>query len=625
MINYLFKTFEISLLCVIIIVLNTCNKETDEPEEELGYTINGEWSGSTSQRNSFTFTVDQDKIISWKIRIYGGGVTQTIDATTSLAIVDYKFTINSGEPQLTISGKFTGNSSSSGTFSFNGGTGTWSASKVTAWQPTGYPNKPELISPVNGIAPYFTNTTLKWSCTDPDNDLLKYDIYFGASQDPPIISKDKTTNSYTPEKLELNTTYYWKIIAKDNQDHSTTGDLWSFTTSGTEPWEKKYGGSGWDEGNDVIPADDGGFVIIGTTASYGSGANDVWLLKINSNGDKLWDRTFGGEEDDKGFSIKKTTDGGYILGGTTNSFNVSEESVWLIKVNNEGIEEWNHIYTNIYDENTGWSINKNAIISEVQQTSDNGYILIGTYNFRSGAYCADDGVLVIKTDDKGDYDWIQIYGYDKCSNGYDIQQTIDGGFIIAGEWGNSTAWIIKINQSGVIQWETNIEDEGIGLDHDEYAVSVFQTDDGNFILSGTWSESNTFYDKDTDHNMWLCKLDATGNLIWSLNYGENGLDGNNNDFGKDLFPTQDGGYVILGNTKSYREDILYDSYEGDLWILKTDAEGNQLAHTVIGDDSDFVGNSIVQTSDGSYLIVGSAGLISSNYTNQDLYILKIGP
>jgi len=316
------------------------------------------------------------------------------------------------------------------------------------------------------------------------------------------------------------------------------GDVWLIKTDslGNEMWNKTFGGTDYDWGHSVQETSDSGYVIIGSTKSYSAGGSDVWIIKTDFSGNKLWDKTFGGSSNDYGSSVQQTADGGYIIAGTTSSYGLGPDDVWLIKTDSFGNELWNKTFGgNSWDR--GYS---------VRETSDNGYIIAGsTHSYGAGSFDA----WLIKTDSAGEEIWNKTFGGAGGDGGKSVQQTSDGGYIIAGHTapylGAYDIWLIKTDFAGKEIFNSTL----IGPNSD-FGESVQQTADGGYIIVG---DNNAYGGGDTD--IWLIKTDSYGNEMWNKTFG-----GSSNDYGYSVQQTADGGYIVTGFTGPY------GAY--DVWLIK---------------------------------------------------------
>ena len=350
---------------------------------------------------------------------------------------------------------------------------------------------------------------------------------------------------------------------------------------------KNFGGNLWDYGNSVQQTIDGGYIITGEISSSENGSSDIWLIKTDSEGQEEWNQTFDGNDRDYGKSVKQTVDGGYIIIGSTGSDYYYD--VWLIKTDPKGTEEWNQTFGG---DNKDYG-------NSVQQTIDGGYIITGEIS-SSGNGSSD--VLLIKTDQQGQEEWIQTFGGSDYDIGNSIEQTYDGGYIITGSTrsygnGSSDVLLIKTDQQGQEEW---IQTFGGG--YIDIGNSIKQTSDNGYIITGyTQSYGNGSRD------VWLIKTNSQGNEEWNQTFG-----GSYIDIGNSIQQTIDGGYIITGSRGT--------DYYSDLWLIKTDYQGNEeWNQTFGGNDYDF-GNSVQQTTDDGYIIIGH----TKSYGNggYDIFLIK---
>jgi hypothetical protein len=353
-------------------------------------------------------------------------------------------------------------------------------------------------------------------------------------------------------------------------------------------WAKKYVGTDQDRSYAVQQTAEGGYVIIGTTESFGAGNSDVWLIKTNSFGNILWTKTFGGTQQESGYSGQQTLDGGYIITGYTNSFGVGESDVWLIKTDSFGDTIWTKTFG-------GSSIDYGA---SVQQTIDGGYVIAGyTYSFGVGNCDA----WLIKTDSLGNALWIQTYGGAGEDYANSVEQTIDGGYIITGDFfgpaGSHDIWLIKTDTSGDTLWTKTFG--GVGNDN---SFSVCQTSEGGYIIAGN---TESFGAVLTD--VLLIKTDAFGDTLWTKTFGWSGY-----DVSFEIQRTADSGYIIVGATDSQGDS--------DALLIKINSSGDSI-WTEIFDAGNFEStHSIYCTTDGGYIICGR--IVSPSTNDTDVWLIK---
>ena len=247
-------------------------------------------------------------------------------------------------------------------------------------------------------------------------------------------------------------------------------------SNGTEEWNKTIGGSDPDLGYSVQQTTDGGYIITGHTSSFGNGKSDVWLVKTDSDGNEEWNKTFGGSDDDVGYSVKQTTDGGYIITGNTTIWRYqgsSKHEILLIKTDSQGTEEWNKTFGGNHRDR-GHS---------VQQTIDGGYIITGQITNQPSQHTqSSENVGLIKTNSQGDEEWSKCFGGNHYDGGKSVQQTTDGGFIITGfnqSYGLGGVFLVKTDSNGNEEWNTTL-----GNNNFDIGYSVQQTTDGGYIITG---------------------------------------------------------------------------------------------------------------------------------------------
>jgi hypothetical protein len=263
--------------------------------------------------------------------------------------------------------------------------------------------------------------------------------------------------------------------------------------AGSFVWGNTIGGAGLDEGRSVQLTTDSiylAYIVGGYTTSSGTGSYDFFLVKTTAGGDTIWTGTYGGTNEDVSCSVLRTLDSGYAMVGYTASFGSGDQDVYLVKTNAGGETTWTRRYGGPGNE-IGYS---------VQQTPDSGYIIAGHTDAHGG------DVYLIKTNASGDTLWTRTYGGPNDDQGNSVRQTSDGGYIIAGQtmpYSGSPydVSLIKTNASGDTLWTRTWGGSGV-----DFANSVEQTSDGGYIIAGYTAPSAGAGD------VWLIKTDANGSV-----------------------------------------------------------------------------------------------------------------
>ena len=370
-------------------------------------------------------------------------------------------------------------------------------------------------------------------------------------------------------------------------------------------WAKTYGGTLEDKGAEhlsIQETSDGGYIVLGTTQSFGPGGEDIWILKLDSSGGIEWQWTYGGSHLDRAWSIKQTSDGGYIVAGATSSCGASCSDIWILKLDSSGGIEWQRTYGG-----TDWDGRP-----YIQEASDGGYIVAGcTESFGAG----DRDFWVLKLTSSGDIEWQRTYGGGLDDQYCHIQLASDGGYIVSGGTesfgaGGSDIWVLKLNSFGDIEWQRTY-----GGIYGEWATYIQLTSDTGYIVSGVTNEFGTI------GNFWILKLNSSGDIEWQRAYG-----GGFMDYPWSIQQTVDGGYIVAGYTESFDQQNRWL----DISVLKLTSSGDIEWELTYGGGVDDLAWSIQQTSDGGYIVAGSTYPLSEGGDvfgagGEDLLVLKIGP
>ncbi len=360
-------------------------------------------------------------------------------------------------------------------------------------------------------------------------------------------------------------------------------------------WEKTYGNMNDQAGQSVKQTFDGGFIVTGVTNGVQGIGNDVYLIKTDNNGIEQWSQNYGGLNNDVAREVQQTSDGGYIITGVTESFGNGYIDVYLIKVDSAGVIEWYNTFGGSGDDRGEC----------VQQTNDGGFIISGiTNSFGAGEY----DIYLIKVDSNGFEQWTKTFGDTTSDISNFVQQTSDGGYILTGQKGgtdssstnnyNHDIYTIKTDSNGVEQWSFTKD-----ISFLDYSYGIEQTNDGGYIITGyVWPLAT---------NPFLIKLDSLGLEDWTQIYNVT----NNIGYSNYVQQTNDGGYIIAG-TRSCSNPPC-NGY--DIFIMKTDELGIYQWDKIYGDVLDDRGECVQQTNDGGFIITGFTESVN---TSKDLYLIK---
>lgn len=364
----------------------------------------------------------------------------------------------------------------------------------------------------------------------------------------------------------------------------TSFDYWllKFDASGQQQWQKVYGGSDDDRGEDLITTNDGGYAILGSSksndgdVSNNSGSNDFWVAKLDASGTIIWEKSFGYVGADSAFSIIQTQDNGFLLSG----------------------------------------------VLDVSASDGAGNNRMNMERHAGGDY------WVIKIDAMGELQWSRYFGGTFTDTAYDSVQTQDGNFLIMGSSdsddvdinnnkGTYDFWVVKLNNTGTLLWEKSFG----GTEIDE-ARAITTTADGNFFIAGD-SRSNDI-DLSTNNgaaDVWIIKINSDGDLLWEKTFGGSSFDGV-----KAIYKTQNNEFLVAGNSRSSDGNLTKNNGQNDAWIFKINAQGNVMwQKTIGGNDVDLL-MGITELNNGSIVGVGNSNSsdidISENKGFSDVLIIK---
>ncbi len=362
---------------------------------------------------------------------------------------------------------------------------------------------------------------------------------------------------------------------------------------------KVIGGADNDQGLSLCLSDDNGYMVIGNTRSQGLGSNDILILKMNNKGEIQWQLLYGGIHQDFGTWIEQTSDNGFIALAFSWDAGFPREDALLIKLDSNGNEIWSKYF--------GYNHRDQGL--SVKEISEGGYIFTG-FTRQPGDL---GNIYIVRTDEQGNEIWSNNFGTEYVDFGLDVIPTNDNCFLLVGTAGgfynpvefyyqNHDADIIllKVNDSGEEIWRNYF-----GGDSHEMAYSIKKAENGYYIFGVTQSIGAGSFDN------YLIKIDYEGNELWSKTYG-----GEDFEYGRSMDISADGSLYLFGTTNS-----LGTTNSPDMYLIKTDENGNEIWSLIIGGADSEYGYSVKATPDGGCALLGETK--SYGMGGQDIYFLKV--
>jgi len=389
-------------------------------------------------------------------------------------------------------------------------------------------------------------------------------------------------------------------------------------------WQQCYGGSDNDVAYDIIAIENGYFITGGTGSSDGDisfshGMGDGWLVRTDSTGNLLWEKTYGGSDSEGFMRILTSTDGNYYLLGTSwstdgdISYNPypGTGSFWIVKIDVEGNILWDKIAGGTKGDYlwTGAATADGGVVAIGEVSSDDGHVSV----FYGG-----NDTWIVKLSADGEVEWDYTIGTGWFDIGQAIIQTSDGGYlagsnsiILQGAVGNisctppSFGWVTgvltKFDADMNVQWQRCYG----GNNHD--AISgILELDDGYVFVGGT--ESTNMPGHKGNGDVWVVRIDFDGNIIWQKAFG-----GSIGEAGNKIFQTDDNGFIVAGNTYSNNGDVSgnhsMSEYYPDIWMFKINSVGElQWQQCFGGGGREEISNGVVRKSDNNFVIAGITNL-----------------
>jgi Tol biopolymer transport system component len=343
------------------------------------------------------------------------------------------------------------------------------------------------------------------------------------------------------------------LVGSTNYTHNDTAreDIWLCQTdaAGEVLWQRTYGGDGFDRAQAIIPAGDGGYVILAETESFGAGGRDIYVLQVDEVGNEIWSHTMGGPERERAGDIQPVADGGYVVVGSTSSYGSGTQDLFLIRLDPEGQELWSQAFGGEFvEEGHG-----------VHQTLDGGFLVLGEVLHGEGVYgYQDPDILLLRTDAAGEETWSQVWEEPGGQGGFSLLPTSDGDYVITGilvpdgRPDEGDVLLLKIDSQGNLLWDGSLVDASMI----DYATDIIETAGGNYVLTGMTARGRS-------GGILLLETTPDGTVLWKRSL----VQASSARAGLRVLEVPSGGYVVAGVAGGPGRTF-------DAILIKTDAEGN---------------------------------------------------
>ena len=390
--------------------------------------------------------------------------------------------------------------------------------------------------------------------------------------------------------------------------------------TGEIEWQKTLGGSGDDIARGIIETSDGGYAIIGYTNSIDGditdktlAENDFWVLKLDKNGIVEWQKTYGGSGDDKGRAIIQTFDGGYAITGPSKSSdgdasnNEGQHDHWIVKLDAQGTIQW--------EKSHGFSGHDHS--RSIFQTNDGGYFIGGYLDVDSSGGLGNETVSTKhgvgefwaqKLDATGNLEWRRYFGGTMNDRIFKVLQAHDGNFLLIGS-SESEDFDINNSNGSYDVWVLKIDTKGTMLWEKSFGGSgidtghaAVKTNDGNYLIAGAAiSDDGDISNSKGNSDAWVIKINDNGEMLWEKSFGGSGFDA---AWAIDKGNGIFGTYIIAGNSKSSDGDTSENNGENDFWVLVIDTNGKLLFEKSLGGSGLDFAYGVIETSDQKIVVVG---------------------